>query len=92
MLFRSAPLVEASRDDLRLTAPLNAITAAVVGLIAALGLFLAGPSLWPGGRFDPLALLLLAAGLLLLLAARWSVIQVIGVAAGIGLLKLVVMP
>ena len=90
-ILAGAPLVEASRDDLRLTAPLNAITAAVVGLIAALGVFLAGPALWPGGRFDPLALLLLAAGLLLLLAGRWSVIQVIGVAAGIGLLKLVVM-
>ena len=41
MLFRS-PLVEASRGDLRFGAPLNAITAVVVGLIASLALFFAG--------------------------------------------------
>ncbi len=87
-ILAGAPLVEASRGDLRLAAPLAAITAAVVGMIAALGLFLAGPALWPGGRLDPLAVLLLLGGLLLLLAARWSVIQVIAVAAGLGLLKL----
>jgi chromate transporter len=87
-ILAGAPLVEASRGDLRLAAPLAAITAAVVGMIAALALFLAGPALWPGGRLDPLALLLLAGGLLLLLAARWSVIQVIAAAAGLGLLKL----
>ncbi|MFN9692905.1 MAG: chromate transporter [Synechococcaceae cyanobacterium] len=87
-ILAGAPLVEASREDLRLAAPLAAITAAVVGMIAALGLFLAGPALWPGGRLDPLALLLLAGGLLLLLAARWSVLQVIAAAAGLGLLRL----
>jgi chromate transporter len=87
-ILAGAPLVEASRGDLRLAAPLAAITAAVVGMIAALALFLAGPALWPGGRLDPLALLLLAGGLLLLLVARCSVIQVIAAAAGLGLLKL----
>jgi chromate transporter len=35
-ILAGAPLVEASRDNLRLTAPLTAITAAVVGVIASL--------------------------------------------------------
>ncbi|MEB3362607.1 MAG: chromate transporter [Synechococcaceae cyanobacterium] len=91
-ILAGAPLVEASRGDLRLAAPLAAITAAVVGMIAALALFLAGPALWPGGRFDLVTVVLLAGGLWLLLVARWSVIQVIAAAAGIGLLKLLLAP
>ncbi|MBE0434928.1 MAG: hypothetical protein IBX56_03895 [Methylomicrobium sp.] len=36
------PLVEATRDDLKLTAPLKGITAAVVGVILNLAVFLLG--------------------------------------------------
>ncbi|MCX5948951.1 MAG: chromate efflux transporter, partial [Cyanobacteria bacterium] len=54
-----APLVEASREDLRLGPPLTAITAAVVGVIASLAVLFAGPALWPGGSFDPAALAIL---------------------------------
>ena len=39
-ILAGAPLVEASRDDLRLGAPLTAITAAVVGVIVSLALLL----------------------------------------------------
>jgi chromate transporter len=42
-----APLVEATRAQPRLTAPLTAITAAVVGVIAHFGLFLAKQVMWP---------------------------------------------
>mgnify|MGYP005642256483 CR=1 FL=1 len=48
-ILAGAPLVEASRNDLRLGAPLSAITAVVVGVIASLALFFAGPVLWPAG-------------------------------------------
>jgi chromate transporter len=82
-----APLVEATRDDLRLGAPLTAITAAVVGVIVSLAVFFAGPVLWPGGQFDAAALVLAAVALLLLLRARWSVLPLIGAAALVGLLR-----
>ncbi len=79
------PLVEATRDNLRLGAPLRAITAAVVGVIGSLVVFFAGPVLWPAGPFDwaPAGLVLLA--LVLLLRWRWSVLQLIGGAALVGL-------
>jgi chromate transporter len=86
-----APLVEATRDDLRLGAPLTAITAAVVGVIVSLAVFFAGPVLWPQGRFDPAALVL-ALVALLLLRARWGVLPLIGAAAGVGLLRGVLLP
>ena len=82
-----APLVEATRDNLRLSAPLTAITAAVVGVIVSLAVFFARPVLWPGGQFDAAALLLAAVALLLLLRARWSVLSLIGAAALVGLLR-----
>lgn len=41
-IFIGAPLVEATHDDLRFTAPLRVITAAVVGVMCHLALFLAG--------------------------------------------------
>ena len=80
-----APLVEATRDNLRLGAPLRAITAAVVGVIGSLVLFFAGPVLLPAGQFDwaPAGLVVLA--LVLLLRWRWSVLQLIGGAALVGL-------
>ena len=87
-ILAGAPLVEASREDLRLGAPLTAITAAVVGVIANLAVLLAGPALWPqAGDFNPAGLGIAAGSLLALLLWRWSVLQVIGASAGIGLLS-----
>ena len=82
------PLVEASREDLRLGPPMTAITAALVGVIASLALFFAVPVLWPGGRFDPFALAL-AALALLLLRRGWGVLPLIGGAGLVGLLRFV---
>ena len=86
-ILAGAPLVEASRGDIRLGAPLSAITAVVVGLIGSLAVFFAGPVLWPAGVFNPWALLVAVAALLLQLRLRWSVMQVIGAAAAVGLLR-----
>jgi len=83
-ILAGAPLVEASRSDLRFGAPLSAITAVVVGMIASLALFFAGPVLWPGGVFNPWALLVVGMALFAQLRLRWSVLQVIGAAAGLG--------
>jgi chromate transporter len=81
------PLVEASREDIRLSGPLTAITAAVVGVIANLAVFFAGHVLWPdgaGGGFDPAALALMAAAAVALLRWRWPVLRLILTAALIG--------
>ncbi|MFM7394091.1 MAG: chromate efflux transporter [Cyanobium sp.] len=86
-ILAGAPLVEASREDLRLDGPLTAITAVVVGVIVSLALFFAGPVLLPNGRVDVGAFALLLASLALLLGRSWSVLQLIGVAALVGLLR-----
>ena len=83
-ILTGAPLVEASRGDLRFGAPLTAITAAVVGVIGSLAAFFSGPVLWPLGAFSPTAALVVALGLLAQLKWRWSVLQVIGAAAASG--------
>ena len=60
-ILAGGPLVEATRGRLGFTAPLTAITAAVVGVIASLALFFAFHTFWPDGlqgRFDQAAALL----------------------------------
>jgi len=84
-ILAGAPLVEATRDNLHLGAPLRAITAAVVGVIASLVLFFAGPVLWPVGQFDLVPAGLVVLALIALLRWRWSVLQLIGGAALVGL-------
>ncbi|MEO5695711.1 MAG: chromate efflux transporter, partial [Burkholderiaceae bacterium] len=48
-IFAGAPLVESTHGQLRFTAPLTAITAAVVGVILNLALFFAWHVWWPQG-------------------------------------------
>jgi chromate transporter len=52
-ILLGGPLVERTRGDLRIGAPLTAITAAVVGVILNLALFFAGHVLWPDGLAGP---------------------------------------
>jgi chromate transporter len=82
-----APVVEASRGDQRFTAPLTAITATLVGVIASLALWFALPVLLPGGHLDAAAALLVAAALWLLLRQRLGVLPLIGSAALLGVLR-----
>ena len=54
-ILSGGPLIESTHGNLKFTAPLSAITAAVVGVIVNLALFFAYHVLWPqgfGGRFD----------------------------------------
>ena len=82
------PLIEATQGDLRWSAPLTAITAAVVGVMVSLAVFFAIHVLWPAGLADafhvPSALLALAAAVALLVFRR-SAIEVIGGSALVGL-------
>ena len=91
-----APAVEATRHDLTFTAPLTAITAAVVGVILNLAVFFAWHVLWPeasggapfAGRFEWFALLITLAALVALWRYRVGIIPVILACAlaGLGLL------
>ncbi|MCW5635005.1 MAG: chromate efflux transporter [Rubrivivax sp.] len=87
-ILAGAPLVEATHDDLKFTAPLTAITAAVVGVIVNLALFFGWHVLWPAGESGPFewpaAVIALAAAIALFRFKR-GVIEVIAACALIGL-------
>jgi chromate transporter len=88
-ILAGGPLVEASRQDLTFTAPLTAITAAVVGVILNLVLFFGYHVLWPqgfAGRFDYVSAVIAAAAAVALFRFRIGVIPVIGAGAIAGLL------
>ena len=83
------PFIEATHGDLRLTAPLTGITAAVVGVIANLAVFFAFHVLWPhglAGRFDAWSLAIGLVAALALLRFKRGVIPVVLGAALAGLL------
>jgi chromate transporter len=91
------PLVESTHGRLQLTGPLTAITAAVVGVILNLTLFLAYHVLWPQGLstnlwqgLDLVAMGLAVASGLALLRFQRSVIQVILASAALGWLWTVI--
>lgn len=48
-IFMGAPFIETTHGNLKFTAPLSAITAAVVGVILNLALFFAYHVFWPTG-------------------------------------------
>ena len=88
-VLAGGPLIERSHGSLSLTAPLTAITAAVVGVIANLALFFGWQVLWPqGGQTGPdwAAVLITLAAAVALLRYRVNVIKVIAAAALSGLL------
>ena len=83
------PLVESTHGDITFTAPLTAITAAVVGVILNLALFFGYHVLWPqgfAGTFDWVAALIALAAALALFRYRRNVIEVIAACALIGLI------
>jgi chromate transporter len=51
-ILAGGPLVESTRGNVRMTAPLTAISAAVVGVIASLAVFFGGQVFLAGGRPD----------------------------------------
>ncbi len=88
-ILAGGPLVEATHNDLKFTAPLTAITAAVVGVIVNLALFFAYHVLWPSGwagSFDWISALIALAAAIALLRYKRNVVQVIVVCAVLGLL------
>ena len=88
-ILAGGPLVEATHGEIKFTAPLTAITAAVVGVILNLALFFAYHVLWPegfGGEFERLSALIGIGAFIALVRYKVGVIPVIGACAAIGLI------
>lgn len=88
-ILAGGPLVEATHGRLGFTAPLSAITAAVVGVILNLALFFAYHVLWPqgfAGRFDVFSALLMMAAAIALFRFKLGVVPLLAGCAAIGLL------
>lgn len=87
-ILAGGPFIESTHGDLRFTAPLTAITAAVVGVIVDLALFFALHVFAPhgvGARIDWSALLIAVAALVALFRFGRGVLEVIFVCGAIGL-------
>ena len=87
-ILAGGPAVEATHGQLGFTAPLSAITAAVVGVILNLALFFAHHVLWPtgfGGPFDAVSALIAAAAVAALFRFKVGVLKLLGTCAAAGL-------
>ncbi|MCV2367587.1 chromate efflux transporter [Roseateles oligotrophus] len=87
-ILAGGPLVEATHGKLGFTAPLSAITAAVVGVIVNLALFFAYHVLWPkgfSGPFDAMSALIALAAMLALFRFKLGVLPLLGACAALGL-------
>ncbi|KPF51243.1 chromate transporter [beta proteobacterium AAP121] len=88
-ILAGGPLVEATHGQLRYTAPLAAISAAVVGVIVNLALFFAQHVFWPAGferGFDALAAAIALAAAVALMRFKRGVVPVLAACALAGLL------
>jgi chromate transporter len=91
-IIAGGPMVEATRGELKFTAPLTAITAAVVGVILNLATFFAWHTFWPqatdatpfAGPFDAIPVIIAAASFIALWKYKADIMKVIGVCALLG--------
>ena len=87
-ILAGGPLIESTHGNLRFTAPLTAITAAVVGVILNLALFFAWHVLWPqgfGGRFDGVSALIAIGAGVALFRFKLGVMPLLALCAVVGL-------
>jgi chromate transporter len=94
-ILAGGPLVEATHGRLGFTAPLSAITAAVVGVILNLALFFAYHVLWPQGftgRLDWVSALIVVAAALALFRFKIGVMPLLGACAAVGLAVTLLLP
>ncbi|MBX3642697.1 MAG: chromate efflux transporter [Rubrivivax sp.] len=79
-ILLGGPFIESTHGNLRFTAPLTGITAAVVGVIVNLAVFFAYHVLWPqglGGPFDAASAVIGLAAALALFRFKWGVIPLV---------------
>jgi chromate transporter len=87
-ILLGGPAIEATRHDVKFTAPLTGITAAVVGVVLNLAVFFAYHVLWPQGfesTFEWLSLLIGTAAFIALFRYKVGIVQVIAACAVVGL-------
>ena len=87
-ILLGGPLVEATRGDVKFTAPLTGITAAVVGVVINLACFFAYHVLWPqgfDGRFEWFSAIIGALAFVALFRLKMGIVTVIGICAVLGL-------
>ena len=81
-IFLGAPYVERLRENVRLTAALSAITAAIVGVILNLAVWFGWHVLHPApGRFDAFSAILAGVAFVGIVRWKWNVIGVIAASA-----------
>ena len=99
-IFAGAPLIETTHGDLKFTAPLTGITAAVVGVVLNLAVFFAWHVLWPeateaapfSGPFEWTTLVIGAVAAVALFRFKAGIIPVIAACGTAGLLFTFVRP
>jgi chromate transporter len=84
-ILAGGPLVESTRGNLRLTAPLTAISAAVVGVIASLALYFGRAVFFAGGVVQAQALVIGLLAAIALLRYKVGTISLIAACAAAGL-------
>jgi len=94
-ILAGGPLIEATHGKLGFTAPLSAITAAVVGVILNLALFFAYHVLWPqgfGGHFSAVSAVIAVASMIALFRFKLGVMTLLFACALAGLLITYLLP
>jgi len=94
-ILAGGPLIEATHGRLGFTAPLSAITAAVVGVILNLALFFVYHVVWPqgfGGRFDVVAAAIAVASAVALFRFKVGIMPLLAACAAMGLLLTLLLP
>ena len=92
-IIAGGPMIESTRGELKFTAPLTAISAAVVGVILNLAVFFAWHTFWPkatisapfSGPFDAFPVVIAIACFIALWKYKQDIMRVIGVCALLGL-------
>ena len=92
-IIAGGPMIESTRGELKFTAPLTAISAAVVGVILNLAVFFAWHTFWPkataaapfSGPFDAMPVVIAIACFIALWKYKVDIMKVIGVCAVLGL-------
>jgi len=89
-IFIGAPLIESTQNNLRLSAPLTGITAAVVGVIVSLALFFAQHVFFPDASYNTLDITAVGLAILslwLLVKKNLSIIKLVALCAVFGLVR-----
>ena len=93
-IIAGGPMIESTRGELKFTAPLTAISAAVVGVILNLAVFFAWHTFWPkataaapfSGPFEAIPVVIAIACFIALWKYKQDIMRVIGVCALLGLI------